>query len=221
MWRRLQLTSTGECWLGKSIIITGEEWGQYSCLFSKNHHNSLCLQVGEVSWLDSSQGCIILLSYLHFQRNLLSCKDQNQHSSEYKHAFHGIPWSIQKEESWMFREATEWSVLLQKTHVFMLPHTELVVFFANLNLKRGEQSRTRVRWHVISRSYRFLYFYHICCEFLWISIALWLFFLQGTTPMKDNAHFLTLFFPAAGLLFSSSKNNSVGREDGLGWGGRV
>lgn len=33
----------------------------------------------------------------------------------------------------MFREATEWSVLLQKTHVFMLPHTELVVFFANLN----------------------------------------------------------------------------------------
>lgn len=52
----------------------------------------------------------------------------------------------------MFREATEWSVLLQKTHVFMLPHTELVVFFANLNLKMGEQSRTRVRWHVISRS---------------------------------------------------------------------
>lgn len=25
VWRRLQLTSTGECWLGKSIIITGEE----------------------------------------------------------------------------------------------------------------------------------------------------------------------------------------------------
>lgn len=97
----------------------------------------------------------------------------------------------------MFREATEWSVLLQKTHVLMLPRTELVVFFANLNLKMGEQSRTRVRWHVISRSYRLLYFYHICCEFLWISIALWLFFLQGTTPMKDNAHFLTLFFPSS------------------------
>lgn len=101
----------------------------------------------------------------------------------------------------MFREATEWSVLLQKTHVFMLPHTELVVFFANLNLKMGEQNRTRVWWHVISRSYRFLYFYHICCEFLWISIALWLFFLQGITLMKDNVHFLTLFF-----FFSSSRS---------------
>lgn len=32
-WRRLQLTSTGKCWLGKSIIITGEERGQDSCLF--------------------------------------------------------------------------------------------------------------------------------------------------------------------------------------------
>lgn len=44
----------------------------------------------------------------------------------------------------MFREATEWSVLLQKTHVFMLPHTELVVFFANLNLGRTEQNQGTV-----------------------------------------------------------------------------
>lgn len=220
MWRRLQLTSTGECWLGKSIIITGEEWGQYSCLFSKNHHNSLCLQVGEVSWLDSSQGCIILPSYLHFHRNLLSCKDQNQHSSEYKHAFHGIqPYPSKKRRAGCLEKPLSGQFYFRKLMSSCFPIQNWWSSLQTWTL--GEQSRTRVRWHVISRSYRFLYFYHICCEFLWISVALWLFFLQGTTPMKDNAHFLTLFFPAAGLLFSSSKNNSAGREDGLGWGGRV
>lgn len=67
----------------------------------------------------------------------------------------------------MFREATDWSVSLREIHVFMLLHIELLVpFCADLNPETEEQSRTRVRWRVISRSHRYLNFDPICCEFL-------------------------------------------------------
>lgn len=161
---------------------------------------------GALTWFRS---WIIFLSFLHFHRTPLGCKDQDEHSSESKHVPHGSGWSIQKEKLEEKRSAKVACGSLQRTPVVMLVCEGF--FVPCLHEHEAETEEQSMSWTDLTHVFTFFCYETPSAEHLIPTLD---------CRWKDNADILTLF-SASGLVFNSRQAKASGREDVLGWEGRV